>query len=44
VGVLGYSVCFLLALQRVPAGQAAMVVALNPVLTLCWRPGCLARR
>lgn len=34
VGVLGYSVFFLLALQSVPAGKAAMVVALNPVLTL----------
>lgn len=34
VGVLGYSVCFLWALQTVPAGKAAMVVALNPVLTL----------
>ena len=34
VGVLGYSTLFLLALQTVPAGRAAMVVALNPVLTL----------
>lgn len=34
LGVLGYSVCFLWALQTVPAGKAAMVVALNPVLTL----------
>lgn len=34
VGVLGYSLFFLLALQTVPAGQAAMVVALNPVLTM----------
>ncbi|MEN2433376.1 DMT family transporter [Comamonas sp. F1-6] len=34
VGVLGYSVFFLLALKTVPAGKAAMVVALNPVLTM----------
>lgn len=34
VGVLGYSAFFLLALQTVPAGKAAMVVALNPVLTM----------
>ncbi|KLN58348.1 DMT family transporter [Variovorax paradoxus] len=34
VGVLGYSIFFLLALKAVPAGKAAMVVALNPVLTL----------
>lgn len=34
VGVLGYAVFFFLALQKVPAGKAAMVVALNPVLTL----------
>lgn len=34
VGVLGYSIFFLLALKSVPAGKAAMVVALNPVLTL----------
>ncbi|MBH1963703.1 MAG: DMT family transporter [Comamonadaceae bacterium] len=34
VGVLGYATFFLLALQKVPAGKAAMVVALNPVLTL----------
>ena len=34
VGVLGYSIFFLLALQTVPAGKAAMVVAFNPVLTL----------
>ncbi|ARU04341.1 EamA family transporter [Comamonas serinivorans] len=33
-GVLGYSIFFLLALQRVPAGKATLVVALNPVLTL----------
>lgn len=34
VGVLGYSIFFFLALQTVPAGKAAMVVALNPVLTM----------
>ncbi|WP_028601020.1 DMT family transporter [Ottowia thiooxydans] len=34
VGVLGYASFFLLALKTVPAGKAAMVVALNPVLTL----------
>lgn len=34
VGVLGYATFFLFALQTVPAGKAAMVVALNPVLTL----------
>lgn len=30
-GVCGYAVCFMLALQHVPAGKAATVVALNPV-------------
>nr|WP_245598148.1 DMT family transporter [Ottowia thiooxydans] len=34
VGVLGYSIFFLLALKSVPAGKAAMVVALNPVLIM----------
>jgi drug/metabolite transporter (DMT)-like permease len=34
VGVLGYSIFFMLSLQNVPAGKAAMVVALNPVLTI----------
>ncbi|MBT0571553.1 DMT family transporter [Curvibacter sp. CHRR-16] len=34
IGVLAYSIFFLLALQKVPAGKAAMVVALNPVVTL----------
>ena len=34
VGVLGYSVFFLLSLKSLPAGKAAMVVALNPVLTM----------
>lgn len=34
VGVLGYSIFFMLALKSVPAGKAAMVVALNPVLTM----------
>ncbi|MEQ4619292.1 MAG: DMT family transporter [Corticimicrobacter sp.] len=34
VGVLAYSIFFLLALREVPAGRAAMIVALNPVLTL----------
>lgn len=33
-GVLGYSLFFLFALQTVPAGKAAVVVALNPVFTL----------
>ena len=30
-GVCGYAVCFMYALQQVPAGKAATVVALNPV-------------
>ena len=34
VGVLGYSVFFLLSLKSLPASKAAMVVALNPVLTM----------
>ena len=34
VGVLGYSVFFLLSLKSLPSGKAAMVVALNPVLTI----------
>ena len=33
-GVFGYSIFFLLSLKLVPAGKAAMVVALNPVLIL----------
>ncbi len=33
-GVLGYAVFFMLALQKVPASKAAVVVALNPVVTL----------
>ncbi|MBY4594178.1 DMT family transporter [Ottowia caeni] len=33
-GVLGYSIFFLFALKTIPAGKAAVVVALNPVLTL----------
>ena len=33
-GVLGYSTFFMLGLQSVPAGKAALVVALNPVATL----------
>lgn len=33
-GVLGYAVFFMLALRTVPAGKAAMVVALNPVFTM----------
>ena len=34
VGVLGYSMFFMLALKTVPASRATMVVALNPVLTM----------
>jgi drug/metabolite transporter (DMT)-like permease len=34
VGVLGYSIFFMLALKTVPASRATMVVALNPVLTM----------
>jgi len=34
VGILGYSMFFFAALKSVPAGRAAVVVALNPVLTL----------
>lgn len=34
VGVCGYAVFFMLGLQTMPAGKAAVVVALNPVLTL----------
>lgn len=33
-GVLGYSTFFMLGLRTVPAGKAAMVVALNPAATL----------
>lgn len=33
-GVMGYSIFFFLALQRVPAGKAAIVVTLNPAATL----------
>ena len=34
VGVLGYSMFFMLALKSVPASRATMVVTLNPVLTM----------
>jgi len=34
VGVCGYAVFFMLGLQTMPAGKAAVVVAGNPVLTL----------
>ena len=34
VGVCGYAVFFMLGLQEMPAGKAAVVVAVNPVLTL----------
>lgn len=34
VGVFGYSAFFMLGLRSVPAGKAAMVVALNPAATL----------
>ncbi|MBH5328216.1 DMT family transporter [Eikenella sp. S3360] len=33
-GVCGYAVFFMLGLQQMPAGKAAVVVAVNPVLTL----------
>ncbi|MEG1768480.1 MAG: DMT family transporter [Comamonas sp.] len=33
-GVLGYSTFFLFALQLVPAGKAAIVITLNPAMTL----------
>ncbi|GGH59266.1 hypothetical protein GCM10010975_20720 [Comamonas phosphati] len=33
-GVFGYASLFLLGLQQVPAGKAALVITLNPVVTL----------
>ncbi|WP_234638507.1 DMT family transporter [Delftia tsuruhatensis] len=33
-GVFGYAAFFLMGLQHVPAGKAALVITLNPVLTL----------
>ncbi|WP_374488610.1 DMT family transporter [Zoogloea sp.] len=33
-GVFGYASCFMLGLQRVPAGKASLVITLNPVVTL----------
>ena len=33
-GVFGYAACFLSGLQYLPAGKAALIVTLNPVLTL----------
>ncbi len=33
IGVFGYSVCFMLALQRVDASRAALVVTTNPIFT-----------
>lgn len=34
LGVAAYAVCFMLGLQQVPAGRAALVVTTNPVLTM----------
>lgn len=34
VGVVGYSVFFMWALQRIPASQATLVITVTPVLTL----------
>ena len=34
IGVFGYAAFFLLGLQHVPAGRAALVVTTNPVLTM----------
>ena len=34
LGVFGYAVFFMLGLQEVPAGRAALVVTTNPVLTM----------
>ena len=39
VGVCGYAVFFMLGLQTMPAGKAAVVVAVNPVLTLLLATG-----
>lgn len=33
LGVAAYAICFMLGLQQVPAGRAALVVTTNPVLT-----------
>ncbi|ARU04584.1 EamA family transporter [Comamonas serinivorans] len=33
-GVFGYALCFLMGLQHLPAGKAALIVTLNPVITL----------
>ncbi len=33
IGVAGYALCFMLALQRVEASRAAVVVTTNPVFT-----------
>lgn len=33
-GVFGYAICFLIGLQHLPAGKAALIVTLNPVITL----------
>ncbi len=43
-GVLGYSVFFMLGLQHVSAGRAALVVAINPVLTLLIAAWCFRER
>lgn len=34
VGVFGYAACFLSGLQHIPAGKAALIITLNPVVTL----------
>ena len=33
-GVFGYAVCFLTGLKYLPAGKAALIITLNPVITL----------
>ncbi len=33
-GVFGYAICFLMGLQHLPAGKAALLITLNPVVTL----------
>jgi drug/metabolite transporter (DMT)-like permease len=34
IGVFGYATCFMLGLRHVPASKAALVITLNPALTL----------
>jgi drug/metabolite transporter (DMT)-like permease len=43
-GVAAYNLCFMWGLQSVPAGRAALIVALNPAATLAGAALCFGER